>query len=58
MDITSGGHTHTATVDVEVWDGPPPARDTAGWDEQAEAALVTSSGQLAEEDTMTTDDLA
>ncbi|MGW7053588.1 hypothetical protein [Streptomyces sp. NPDC054887] len=47
LDITSGGHTHTATVDVEVWDGAPPPQDPAGWDEQAEAALESTSGQLA-----------
>ncbi|MER6499230.1 hypothetical protein ABT218_07515 [Streptomyces sp. NPDC001455] len=47
LDITSGGHTHTATVNVEVWDGPPPPQDPAGWDEQAEAGLESTSGQLA-----------
>ncbi|MFE6127014.1 hypothetical protein ACFQ6Q_01875 [Streptomyces sp. NPDC056437] len=47
LDITSGGHTHTATVTVEVWDAAPPAMDPAGWDEQAEADLTSSSGQLA-----------
>ncbi|MFI9630528.1 hypothetical protein [Streptomyces sp. NPDC052042] len=47
LDITSGGHTHTATVNVEVWDGAPPPQDPAGWDEQAEAGLESNSGQLA-----------
>ncbi|OEJ29898.1 hypothetical protein AS594_33540 [Streptomyces agglomeratus] len=46
LDITSGGHTHTATVDVEVWDAAPPPQDPAGWDEQAEADLESTSGQL------------
>ncbi|MEV8065120.1 hypothetical protein AB0P32_03055 [Streptomyces sp. NPDC085995] len=47
LDITSGGHTHTATVDVEVWDGTPPPQDRADWDEQAEADFESTSGQLA-----------
>ncbi|MGW7199025.1 hypothetical protein [Streptomyces chryseus] len=47
VDITSGGHTHTATVNVEVWDAAPPPRDPDGWDEQAEAAFASPSGQLA-----------
>lgn len=47
LDITSGGHTHTATVSVEVWDGPPPAQDPADWDEQAEADFESTSGAVA-----------
>lgn len=47
LDITSGGHTHTAAVTVEVWDGPPPEQDPASWDEQAEADLESTSGQVA-----------
>ncbi|MET7978304.1 hypothetical protein ABZW44_35985 [Streptomyces mirabilis] len=47
LDITSGGHTHTAAVTVEVWDGPPPEQDPASWDEQAEADFESTSGQVA-----------
>lgn len=47
LDITSGGHTHTAAVDVEVWDAAPPPHDPGGWDEQAEAGFESSSGQVA-----------
>jgi hypothetical protein len=47
LDITSGGHTHTATVDVEVWDEVPPPQDPADWDEQAEADFESTSGQIA-----------
>lgn len=46
LDITSGGHTHTATVGVEVWDAAPP-QDPADWDERAEADFKSTSGQLA-----------
>ncbi|MFI6642539.1 hypothetical protein [Streptomyces sp. NPDC050504] len=46
LDITSGGHTHTATLDVEVWDAAPP-EDPAGWDEQAEADFESTSGRVA-----------
>ncbi|MEU9337989.1 hypothetical protein AB0D49_33325 [Streptomyces sp. NPDC048290] len=47
LDFHSAGHTHTALVDVEVWDGPPPQRDPSGWDEQGEADFVSSSGEVA-----------
>lgn len=47
LDFYSGGHTHTATVTVEVWDGPPPEEDPADWDEQAELAFESTSGQVA-----------
>ncbi|THA77730.1 hypothetical protein E6R60_09480 [Streptomyces sp. A0642] len=46
LDITSGGHTHTATVDVEVWDAAPP-QDPVGWDEQGEGDFESASGQVA-----------
>ncbi|WP_128431660.1 hypothetical protein [Streptomyces cyaneus] len=47
LDIYSAGHTHTASVAVEVWDGQPPAQDPAQWDEQAEAAFESISGEVA-----------
>lgn len=47
LDITSGGHTHTAAVSVEVWDGPPPQQDPSCWDEQAEADFISTSGRIA-----------
>ncbi|MFJ3222094.1 hypothetical protein ACIPJS_01820 [Streptomyces sp. NPDC086783] len=47
LDIGSGGHTHTPTVEVEVWDAAPPPQDPAGWDEQAEADFESTSGQVA-----------
>ncbi|MFF3334110.1 hypothetical protein ACFYWX_31925 [Streptomyces sp. NPDC002888] len=47
LDIYSAGHTHTASVDVEVWNGQPPAQDRAAWDEQAEADFESASGEVA-----------
>ncbi|MFJ6662227.1 hypothetical protein ACIQNG_38680 [Streptomyces sp. NPDC091377] len=47
LDFYSAGHTHTALVDVEVWDGQPPGQDPSGWDEWAEADFVSSSGEVA-----------
>ncbi|GAA1530776.1 hypothetical protein GCM10009730_45070 [Streptomyces albidochromogenes] len=47
LDITRGGHTHTAAVDIEVWDAAAPPQDPADWDEQAEARIESTSGQLA-----------
>lgn len=45
LDFTSAGHTHTAGLTVEVWDGEPdiPAGE---WEETAEASLHCSSGKL------------
>jgi hypothetical protein len=47
LDIYSGGHTHTAAVTVEVWDGQPPEQDPSEWDEQAEAPFESTSGEVA-----------
>ncbi|MCX5008714.1 hypothetical protein OHB05_40015 [Streptomyces sp. NBC_00638] len=47
LDIYSGGHTHTASVTVEVWNGSPPAHDRVTWDEQAEADYESTSGDVA-----------
>jgi hypothetical protein len=47
LDLYSAGHTHTASVTVEVWDGRPPAHDASGWDEQAEADFDSPSGEVA-----------
>lgn len=47
LDICSGGHTHTAAVTVEVWDGEPPGQDPSRWDEQAEAGFESTSGEVA-----------
>jgi hypothetical protein len=47
LDIYSAGHTHTASVTVEVWDGAPPEQDSAKWDERAEADFESTSGEVA-----------
>ncbi|REK84644.1 hypothetical protein DY245_42030 [Streptomyces inhibens] len=48
LDFYSAGHTHTATVAVQVWDGPPPAADAdEKWEESEEAVVDTASGELA-----------
>ncbi len=47
LDFYSGGHTHTATLIVEVWDGPPPEQDPSVWDEQGEAEFESTSGEVA-----------
>jgi hypothetical protein len=47
LDIYSGGHTHTAAVTVEVWDGEPPGQESSRWDEQAEADFESSTGEVA-----------
>ncbi|MGW0538110.1 hypothetical protein [Streptomyces sp. NPDC003032] len=45
LDITSGGHTHTAGLTVEVWDAEPPA-PSGDWEETALTEISTASGQL------------
>ncbi|MEU6687737.1 hypothetical protein [Streptomyces sp. NPDC046832] len=47
LDILSAGHTHTAAVTVEVWDGEPPKQDPSRWDEQAETDFESTSGEVA-----------
>ncbi|GAA2768567.1 hypothetical protein GCM10010103_76090 [Streptomyces paradoxus] len=47
LDIFSAGHTHTAAVTVEVWDGEPPEQDPSLWDEQAETDFESTSGEVA-----------
>ncbi|MFK0293929.1 hypothetical protein ACIQU6_26155 [Streptomyces sp. NPDC090442] len=48
IDLTSGGHSHTALLSVEVWDGqPPPADDEAGCDAEAEGEIESVTGELA-----------
>ncbi|MGW2233371.1 hypothetical protein [Streptomyces sp. NPDC001759] len=48
LDIKSAGHTHTATLSAEVWDGEPPAAaDRGSWEEQGEAQFRSPSGELA-----------
>ncbi|MEU7665029.1 hypothetical protein [Streptomyces lincolnensis] len=45
LDFLSAGHTHTASLTVELWDEEPepPAGD---WDETASARIACSSGKL------------
>ncbi len=45
LDFYSAGHTHTASLTVEIWDGEP-AVPTGEWDEAALASIVCSSGKL------------
>ncbi|MEU0382217.1 hypothetical protein ABZ093_33730 [Streptomyces cyaneofuscatus] len=48
LDFTSAGHTHTATLTAEVWDGKPLEAETGdAWDEAAEGTITCSSGDLA-----------
>ncbi|MBC9715233.1 hypothetical protein H9Y04_22020 [Streptomyces sp. TRM66268-LWL] len=48
LDVESAGHTHTASMDVEIWDASaPPAQEREAWEEQAEAELACASGEVA-----------
>ncbi|MFJ9119270.1 hypothetical protein ACIRJO_27455 [Streptomyces sp. NPDC102394] len=48
LDIESAGHTHTATLSAEVWDGEPAAADDRGeWEKRGEARIHSPSGELA-----------
>ncbi|NBM18837.1 hypothetical protein [Streptomyces sp. GC420] len=46
IDVESAGHTHTAALRVEVWDGEPPAEAPGSWDEQGDVRIRSESGQL------------
>lgn len=45
LDFLSAGHTHTASLTVEVWDGEP-EQPTGDWEETATARIACSSGRL------------
>ncbi|WP_405606656.1 hypothetical protein [Streptomyces sp. NBC_00076] len=45
LDFTSAGHTHTASLTVEVWDADP-AVPAGLWEVTAEASVYCSSGKL------------
>ncbi|MEU6825448.1 hypothetical protein ABZ921_32935 [Streptomyces atriruber] len=45
LDFTSGGHTHTATLVIEVWNAEPSA-PAGEWEECAMAEISCTSGQL------------
>ncbi len=46
VDIESAGHTHTAAMTVEVWDGEPTPDSRLPWEAQGEVGLFSWSGQL------------
>ncbi|AZM57055.1 hypothetical protein DMA15_34530 [Streptomyces sp. WAC 01529] len=45
LDFTSGGHTHTATLVIEVWDTEPSA-PSGNWEESALGEITCTSGKL------------
>lgn len=48
LDFAGAGHTHTAALAAEVWDGAPAAAGRGdGWDEVAESRIFCCSGELA-----------
>ncbi|WP_189135308.1 hypothetical protein [Wenjunlia tyrosinilytica] len=46
LDIVSGGHTHTARVEAEIWDAQPDPDVSTLWEAQAEAEIFCPSGEL------------
>ncbi|WP_310727229.1 hypothetical protein [Streptomyces sp. N2A] len=47
LDFHSAGHTHTAAMTVEVWDGRPDEWADADWEAHEEARFETACGELA-----------
>ncbi|THC40901.1 hypothetical protein [Streptomyces sp. A1499] len=45
LDFTSGGHTHTAALVIEVWDQEPSA-PSGDWEASGDAEMTCMSGQL------------
>ncbi|MFJ2819407.1 hypothetical protein [Streptomyces sp. NPDC087294] len=45
LDFSSAGHTHTASLTVEVWDSVPDV-PPGEWDESAEASVFCASGKM------------
>jgi hypothetical protein len=46
VDLESAGHTHTAVMRAEVWDGEPPPDTSRLWEEQGETQLHCMTGSL------------
>jgi hypothetical protein len=46
VDLESAGHTHTAVMRAEVWDGEPPPDTSRVWEEQGETQLHCVTGSL------------
>lgn len=47
VDVSSAGHTHTATLTAQIWDERP-AEDTGiAWEEQGETEICSGSGTLS-----------
>ncbi|MCF3106950.1 hypothetical protein IPZ58_36120 [Streptomyces roseoverticillatus] len=51
IDLGSAGHTHTASLSVEIWDARPDSGLRQEWDEVAESTIETITGDLALWDT-------
>jgi len=49
LDVYSAGHTHTAVLVAEVWDGEPPPEEEGRWEAQGEAELFSMTGSLSVE---------
>lgn len=46
IDVRSAGHTHYASVAVEVWDGRPPEDGSLRWEARGEERIFCPSGEL------------
>lgn len=46
LDVESAGHTHTARLEVEVWDSEPPADVEGEWEADEQAEVDSPSGVL------------
>ncbi|MDP9607852.1 MULTISPECIES: hypothetical protein [Streptomyces] len=46
VDIESAGHTHTAAMTAQVWDGEPPADTGRVWDLRADTVIHSGTGVL------------
>ncbi|MGW7520439.1 hypothetical protein ACWGJ2_33150 [Streptomyces sp. NPDC054796] len=48
VDVTSGGHTHTAPVTAQIWDGPPDDDAPPGgvWEAQGTTEIYSETGEL------------
>ena len=46
VDIESAGHTHTATMTAQVWDGEPPLDSSRVWDLRADTTVRSATGTM------------
>ncbi|GAA3196813.1 MULTISPECIES: hypothetical protein [Streptomyces] len=47
IDVVSAGHTHVASLTVQVWDAEPPPEADGAWDISGDSEIFSATGELS-----------